>query len=174
MCTVTEGHVIQTSTGLLAKLRVKELCLFYMLLTTTITLWKFDGNYTSVDIACIVGPKFHNLRGLLYKINPSGPAARPWATTVVVPKANCKWNPRPLNVTEGGTYLTVFCKAVALPPFKRQGGEEYRSYSFLTSALDVVSDQRHAVTALYRRERTTQYTLYRRLGGLQSGSGHRR
>jgi hypothetical protein len=34
------------------------------------------------------------------------------------------------------------------------GEDSYRSYSFLTSALDVVSDQRHAPAVLYTQERT--------------------
>jgi hypothetical protein len=33
-----------------------------------------------------------------------------------------------------------------------RGGRRYSSYSFLTSALDGVSDQRHAPTVLYPRE----------------------
>jgi hypothetical protein len=49
----------------------------------------------------------------------------------------------------------------------------YSSYSFLTSALDGVSGQRHAPAALFPGERTPRYPLYRRLGGPQSRSGHR-
>jgi hypothetical protein len=44
-------------------------------------------------------------------------------------------------------------KAVPLPPYKLQE-ERCSSYSFLTSALDGVSGQRHATAPLYRRERT--------------------
>jgi hypothetical protein len=33
-------------------------------------------------------------------------------------------------------------------PWRRLGGEEYSSYSFMTSALDGVSGQRHALAAL--------------------------
>jgi hypothetical protein len=63
-------------------------------------------------------------------------------------------------------------KGVSLPPCRRQGGEEYSSYSFLTSALDEVSGQRHALAVFYPRERI-RCPLYRRLGGPQSWSGHR-
>jgi len=42
-------------------------------------------------------------------------------------------------------------KAVPLPPCTRQGEKKYSSYSFLTSALDGVSGQRHAA-AFYLRE----------------------
>jgi hypothetical protein len=48
-------------------------------------------------------------------------------------------------------------KAVPLPPCRLQGGRgEYISYSFSTSALDRVSDQRHASAALFPRERAPQ------------------
>jgi len=53
------------------------------------------------------------------------------------------------------------------------GGEEVSSYSFLTSALDGVSGQRHAPAALYPRGKDPRYPLDRRLGGPQSRSGHR-
>jgi hypothetical protein len=43
------------------------------------------------------------------------------------------------------------------------GGEEYSSYSFTISALDGVSYQRHAPAALYPKEWTLQYPLYRKL-----------
>jgi hypothetical protein len=49
----------------------------------------------------------------------------------------------------------------------------YSSYSFLTLVLEVVSDQRHAPAALYPREKNPQYPLDRKLGGLQSWSGHK-
>jgi hypothetical protein len=52
-------------------------------------------------------------------------------------------------------------------------GEEYSSYSFLTSALDGVSGQRHAPDVLYPRDKDPQYPLDRRLGGPQSWSGQR-
>jgi hypothetical protein len=45
-------------------------------------------------------------------------------------------------------------KAVPLPSSLRQGEGEYGSYSFLTSAIDGVSGQRHALTALCPEERT--------------------
>jgi hypothetical protein len=48
-----------------------------------------------------------------------------------------------------------------------------RGYSFLTSALDGVRAQRHAPAALNPRAKNSQYPLDRRLGGLQSRSGHR-
>jgi hypothetical protein len=44
-------------------------------------------------------------------------------------------------------------KAVPLSQCRRQGGEEYGSYSFLTTAQDGVSGQRHALALLYPRER---------------------
>jgi hypothetical protein len=44
---------------------------------------------------------------------------------------------------------TLKAKAVPLHAMKAFGGEEvYSSYSFLTSALDEVSGQRHAPTTL--------------------------
>jgi hypothetical protein len=49
----------------------------------------------------------------------------------------------------------------------------YSSYSFLTSALDRVSCQRHAPVTLYPREKEPRYPLYRKLGGPQSRFGHR-
>jgi hypothetical protein len=64
-------------------------------------------------------------------------------------------------------------KAVPLPPCRRQGGRKYSSYSFMTSALDGVSGQRHAPATLYPRVKDTLCPLYRRLGGPQSWSGHR-
>jgi hypothetical protein len=42
-------------------------------------------------------------------------------------------------------------------------GGEYCSYSFLTSALDGVSGQRHAPAALYLRGKDPRYPLDRRL-----------
>jgi hypothetical protein len=44
-------------------------------------------------------------------------------------------------------------KTVPLPPCRRQGGEEYSSYSFLISALDGVNG-RHALAVLTPGERT--------------------
>jgi hypothetical protein len=55
---------------------------------------------------------------------------------------------------------TVLCtyrskiKAVPLPPCRLQGERKYSSYSFLTSALQLVCGQRHVLPALYSRERT--------------------
>jgi hypothetical protein len=45
-------------------------------------------------------------------------------------------------------------KAVPLPPCRRQRGEKYSSYSFLTSALEGVSGQSHAPDALSPQKRT--------------------
>jgi hypothetical protein len=53
------------------------------------------------------------------------------------------------------------------------GERRYSSCSFLTSALDGVSGQHHALAALYPRGKDPRYPLYRRLGGPQSRSGHR-
>jgi hypothetical protein len=53
------------------------------------------------------------------------------------------------------------------------GGGEYSFYSFLTSALDGVSGQRHAPAALYPREKDPRYPLDRKLGGPESRSGRR-
>jgi hypothetical protein len=50
----------------------------------------------------------------------------------------------------------------------------YSSYSFLTSSLDGVSVELHASAALYPRRKDLRYPLYRRLGGPQSRSGHKR
>jgi hypothetical protein len=48
------------------------------------------------------------------------------------------------------------------------GGErKYSSYSFMTSAVDVVSGQPHAPATLYPGGRDPQYPLDRRLGGPQ-------
>jgi hypothetical protein len=58
-------------------------------------------------------------------------------------------------------------KAVPLPPCGRQGERKCSSYSFLTSALDGVSGQRHDPAALYRRGKDPQYPLERRLAGPQ-------
>jgi hypothetical protein len=54
-----------------------------------------------------------------------------------------------------------------------KGNKRYSSYSFLTSALDGVTCQRHAPAALYPRGKDPRYPLYRKLGGPQSRSGHR-
>jgi hypothetical protein len=53
------------------------------------------------------------------------------------------------------------------------GGRRYSSYSFLTSALDWVSSQRHAPAAIYPRGKDTRYPLDRRLSGPQSLSGRK-
>jgi hypothetical protein len=53
------------------------------------------------------------------------------------------------------------------------GERRYSSYSYLTSALDGVSGQRHAPAALYPRGKDPLYPLDRRLGGPQSRSGRR-
>jgi hypothetical protein len=57
-------------------------------------------------------------------------------------------------------------------PRRRLGERRYSSYSFLTSALDGVSGQRHAPAAIYPRGKDSRYPLYRRLGGPQSRSGY--
>jgi hypothetical protein len=51
----------------------------------------------------------------------------------------------------------------------RQGEWKYSSYSFFTSALDVVSGQRHALAALYSWENDPRYPLDRRLSALSVG-----
>jgi hypothetical protein len=51
-----------------------------------------------------------------------------------------------------------------------RGGLEIQLYSFLTSALEGVGGQHHALTALPPGK--TRYPLYRRLGGPQGRSGH--
>jgi hypothetical protein len=61
-----------------------------------------------------------------------------------------------------------------LPLHKRQGGEKYSSYSFLTSALDWMSGQRRAPTSLYPRERSPRTQWTGGWMGLQSWSAHRR
>jgi hypothetical protein len=53
-----------------------------------------------------------------------------------------------------------------------KGERSYSSYSFLNSALDGVSVQRHDPAAFYPRGKDTQYPLTRRLGGPQGWSGH--
>jgi hypothetical protein len=40
----------------------------------------------------------------------------------------------------------------------------YSFYSFLTSAIEGIIDQRHAPAALYRRGKDSRYPLDRRLG----------
>jgi hypothetical protein len=52
---------------------------------------------------------------------------------------------------------------------EEQGEMIYSSYSFMTSALDGVSGQRHAPAALYPRAKDPRYPL----GGPQSRSGHK-
>jgi hypothetical protein len=72
--------------------------------------------------------------------------------------------------------LIQWVKGNAVPQhtYGGAGGEGmYSSYSFTTSALDGVSGQRHAPTALYSRRKDLLYPLYRKLGGPQSSSGHR-
>jgi hypothetical protein len=49
----------------------------------------------------------------------------------------------------------------------------YRSYSFMTLALDVVGGQRHAPAALYPKGKDPRYPLDTRLGGPQSWYGHK-
>jgi hypothetical protein len=51
--------------------------------------------------------------------------------------------------------------------------KKYSTYSFLTSALDGVSSQRHALVALYPRGKDPRFPFDRRLGGPQSWYGHR-
>jgi hypothetical protein len=57
-------------------------------------------------------------------------------------------------------------------PATRHGGtwgeRRYSSYSYLTSALDGVSGQRHAPAALYPLGKNPWYPLDKRLGGPQS------
>jgi hypothetical protein len=60
----------------------------------------------------------------------------------------------------------IMIKAVPLSPLGAKGKGVYSSYTFLTSALDGVSGQRHAPAALFPQDR-------RRLVGPQSWSGHR-
>jgi hypothetical protein len=50
---------------------------------------------------------------------------------------------------------------------------KYSSCSFSTSALEVVSGQRHVPAVLYPRGKDPRYPMYRRLGRPQSRSGHR-
>jgi hypothetical protein len=47
--------------------------------------------------------------------------------------------------------LNTKSKAVPVPTRRRQRERKYSSYSFVTSALDGVSAERHAPTALYPR-----------------------
>jgi hypothetical protein len=56
----------------------------------------------------------------------------------------------------------------AVPLLAILGERRYSSYSFLTSALDGVSGQRHVPQG-----KDPRYLLHRRLGGPQSRSGHR-
>jgi hypothetical protein len=58
-------------------------------------------------------------------------------------------------------------------PCRRNGGEEYSSYSFLTSAVDGVSGRCHSPAALYPCEKDPPYPLDSRLSGPQSWSAHR-
>jgi hypothetical protein len=64
-------------------------------------------------------------------------------------------------------------KNVPLPPCRHQGERRYSSYSFLASALDGVSGQRHTPAGLYPRRKDPWYPLNRRLGRPQTWSGHR-
>jgi hypothetical protein len=67
------------------------------------------------------------------------------------------------------------CTKVKLSRYRQAGdkGEsKYISYSFLKSALDG-SGQLHVPASFYPQRKDSQYTLYRRLGGPQSWTGHR-
>jgi hypothetical protein len=46
-----------------------------------------------------------------------------------------------------------------------QGERRYSSYSFMTSALDGVSGQRHSSAAFYPRRKDLRHPLDRKLGG---------
>jgi hypothetical protein len=59
-----------------------------------------------------------------------------------------------LVTSDNGTFIQIKSKAVPLRHAGAKGERKYSSYSFLTSALDGESGQRHASTALYPRERT--------------------
>jgi hypothetical protein len=62
-------------------------------------------------------------------------------------------------------------KSCGATPYRHQEGKEiYGPYSFLTSALDGVSGQRHTVAVLYPGERTTSTHW---IGGPQSWYGLR-
>jgi hypothetical protein len=70
------------------------------------------------------------------------------------------------------SYNICQTKAVPLRATKALGGEKsYRSYSFLTSALDGrgVSGQRHALAAIYPRKKDLRHPLYRRRVGPRAG-----
>jgi hypothetical protein len=65
-------------------------------------------------------------------------------------------------------------KAIPQHTYGGTGGERRHSfYSFMTSALDGVSGQLHAMAALYPWGKNPWYPLDRRLGGPQNQSGHR-
>jgi hypothetical protein len=64
------------------------------------------------------------------------------------------WHLLNMNIHELHLQNEVIQLKVPLQVTKALGGERYSSYSFLTSALDGVSGQRHAPAALYPGERT--------------------
>jgi hypothetical protein len=63
-------------------------------------------------------------------------------------------------------------KTVPLPPWNRQGEEDYSSYLFSTSALDVGEWSASRSGRALPTGKYPCYPLDRRLGGSQSWSGH--
>jgi hypothetical protein len=76
---------------------------------------------------------------------------------------------------EFSTFSTARKTRASTVPLRHAGakGVNYSSSSFSASELDGVSDQRHSPAAHYPRGKDPPYPLDRRLGGLQSWSGHR-
>jgi hypothetical protein len=71
----------------------------------------------------------------------------------------------------GWPKLESYKKGKAIPQhiYGGAGGERmYSSYSFMTSALDEMSGQRHAPAMLYPRVEDLWYPLYSRMGGPQT------
>jgi hypothetical protein len=101
------------------------------------------------------------------------------SSTVVGNCAACKcryWimiQPYVRAMYEAGRHAAFLKEAVPLHAVEEQGERNFSFYSFMTSAVDVVSGQHNGPATLYLRGKDPRYPLDRRLGGPQNRSGHR-